>query len=412
MQPVRSSPRTEAGRILDGDGAAENYAAVPASQVSEISRYRHGFNRASWYLHRSHLTPYDRNGLHQSRSRLQAVGWPVPSSRVTTSTPAEFGHPSSWRQSIPDAPARTVSSPLADILLSPDRRTALCTDHFGQPILYSGAFCHWLNRMAQTRDYLTESTRPAVMESLEELVSSLTAQDTALRERCFLLANEALATCNDNVADALNDMHALVFDAAFNPAGKTEEEIFTLGRRFFAFDLVDRHTVNYLKSCRRNGRPHREEVEVRLAFRLALKSRFQLPIQSQSMLYAPSANLTTADFDTAHGEVQAGIDDVAQFAQFMRQWSPLTRYAQHRFASDIGMVHQRFELRGQMLEERSEKGELLDQAYMDAYAVLSLERAEAEHSLIQQKIQALIENAMRATELQPSFTNTFKENTQ
>jgi hypothetical protein len=401
MQPVRISPRTEAGRIVDAGGGAVSYVPSqahgpgPENHVSEFSRYRHGFNRASWYLHRSHFTPYERSDTPRPRSRFQAAGSPVPAPRVGSSSSAESGHQSP-HQSSPGDPARTMSFQLADILLPPERRMVLCTDHLGQPSRYSGAFCQWLNRMAQTRDYLTESTRPAVMESLAELVSSLAGQDIALRERCFLLANEALSTCNDNVADALNDMHALVFDAAFNPAGKTEKEIFALGRQFFALDLVDRHTVNYLKACRRNGRPHREEVEVKLAFRLALKSHFQLPIQSRSMLYAPSANLTTGDYDAAHRDVQSGIDDNAQFAGFMRQWSPLKRYVQYRFAPEIELVHQRFELRGGILEERSERGELSDQAYMDAYAALSVARAEASQALINQKIQALIDGAMRS----------------
>lgn len=392
MQPVRSSPRTEAGRILDHDGAAESHAQILDNHVSEVSGFRHGFHRASWYLHRSHVTPYERRGT--PRAGVRPAEQPAQPLRVTSESSAVMRHRSP-RQSGFGASARPTALPLADIILPPDRRMALCTDHLGRPILYSGAFSSWLNRMAQTRDYLTESTRPAVMASLAELVSLLAAQDDPLRERCFMLANEALASCNDNVADALNDMHILVFDAAFNPADKTEEEIFTLGRRCFALDLVDRHTVNYLGACRRAGRPHREEIEVKLAFRLALKSRFQLPVQSQSMLYAPSANLTKEDCDTACKEVQSGMDDDSQLAAFIRQWSPLKRYVQHRFAPEIAQTHERFVRRGELLEKRSEKGELSEQAYLDAYAALSSERVLACQSLVDQKSEELIAGRLK-----------------
>jgi hypothetical protein len=284
-----------------------------------------------------------------------------------------------------------VELPLAEIVLPRDQRATFERDDNGNPIAQADSFYEWLDRMEDTSDFDQTATRPALMESLKDLVASLRTAGSDLRERCFAMAADALTSCEDRAADALNDMHAVVFDATANLAGKTDTELRGLARRYFALHLADVHAAHYLEALDADDESHQEEVEVRLALRLSLKEQFNLPVQSNGMLYQVYANIGTDAKRAACRAVQGGLDDKKRFAAFLGVWPPLRRCVEQQSAGDVRALTEEYLAEGGRLEDAAENGQCTSKEYQDAYDALRAKCAEAGQRVVDKGMQEIIE---------------------
>jgi hypothetical protein len=281
--------------------------------------------------------------------------------------------------------------PLVEVVLPSDLRAVFEQDDSGNPIAQADSFYEWLDRMEDTSDFEQAATRPTLVASLKDLVANLRTAGSGLRERCFAMAADALTSCEDRAADALNDMHAIVFDATANLAGKTDIELRGLARRYFALHLVDVHVAHYLEALDPDDEAHKEEVEVRLAFRLALKQQFNLPVQSNGMLYQVYANINTDAKRAACSAVQGGLDDKKGFAAFLAAWPPVRRCVEQRSAGDVQALTEDYLAEGGRLEDAAENGQCTSQEYQEAYDALKAKCAEAGQHLVDKGMQEIIE---------------------
>lgn len=338
------------------------------------------FDHAAGSDNEEEVRDSDSDGEQPATPEARNYIAPPPSLEIFSGR-LEFGQESNFQ----------VELPLAEIVLPLDQRGTFGKDDNGHPMAQADSFYAWLDRMEETTDFEQAPARPALIESLRNLVASLRTADGGLRERCFAMADDALTSCEDRVADALNDMHALVFDATANLAGKADSELRGLARSYYALHLLDVHTARYLERLSVEDRPHEEEVEVRLAFRLSLKGQFHLPIQSTGMLYQGYANISPDDKRAACRVVQAGLGDKNGFSAFLATWPPLRRCVEQRSAGDLQTLTENYLAEGGRLEDAAENGQCTSQEYQEAYNALKTKCVEAGRRLVDKGMQDIVQ---------------------
>jgi hypothetical protein len=290
---------------------------------------------------------------------------------------------------------RSTATALLNSLLDPQQQEAFATDESGRPIPLADAFYSWIKRMTETADYRNTATRPALVHKLHQLVADLQSGSGVLRSSCFHMALEAMETCGDRVADAMNDMHVAIFNDTFNPATKTLEQMLALGRSFHALQLVDSHAFRYLNDLRQAGRPHREEVEVKMAFRVNLEEEFALPLRADNMLYQRCADLTITHYDAARQQVRAGLGDAKGAIAFLSDWAPLRRYAMQQCRDKINDAHEEFAQRQEALDDLVGEGALPEGEYNSSARKLMQAREEATVALVDEWLRQIIDDAVR-----------------
>ncbi|MBO9548565.1 MAG: hypothetical protein J7573_03855 [Pseudomonas sp.] len=112
-----------------------------------------------------------------------------------------------------------------------------------------------------------------------------------LRESIF--SNAAALTCQDSVALRFSDLELrmMVWRAeAEAMAGDQEQALLRLGRQLWRLDELDRVALQDIQACRLDGGDP-DQVEVALAYRLALRADLDLPVRTQGMAFRPVAGV-------------------------------------------------------------------------------------------------------------------------
>lgn len=100
-----------------------------------------------------------------------------------------------------------------------------------------------------------------------------------------------------------------------------------------------------------------EAVEVFLAYQVMLKDDLALPVQTQGMLYAASANLTKSDLESAARIVTENSQDPSQQHLFLSQWAPLQAHLQRNHEDEWNGITKLYEDKAESLEDGPEEGE-------------------------------------------------------
>ena len=167
--------------------------------------------------------------------------------------------------------------------------------------------------LTATPAYANESTRDSLIERVGTMLLAL-GDDTELRENLMLRAGHG-STCGDGLALIFSDLEVLTLVAkAKEPVGAEECELklLRLARSLYRLDQVEviaRHLMQ-----ERYTRGHDEElgelneldeVEFRLAFRIALAEPLQLPAQPLAMAYEHMADVSQMLIDGVRYRVLA-----------------------------------------------------------------------------------------------------------
>ncbi len=163
-------------------------------------------------------------------------------------------------------------------------------------------FFHLLERLMETADFqsLTGSRYLAcrVLTLLRAMRNS-----TALRDELF--GNAEQLTCQDSVALRFSnlELRLLLWQAQADAAsGNEEQRLLRLGRQLWRLDEVDLIAREDIEQ-RRNGGADPDEIEVVLAYRLALRIDLDLPIQTNSMTFRQVADVDARRIGRARARV-------------------------------------------------------------------------------------------------------------
>jgi Leucine-rich repeat (LRR) protein len=180
-------------------------------------------------------------------------------------------------------------------------------------------------------------------------------------------------TCADGVRLEFNQMEVQVFTrrSLQNVAdGERGPTLYELMRRLFRLSEVDRLAVANTRG--------RDQAEVRLAYRLGLAERLDLPLPPSSMLYRTIAGVTSEELAGVQGEVMAGQNGpgLLDYAANRDFWTVWLREA---YAPQFAELQATFDQQRSRLED--DFPELNDQ-YLERAKQLLDEKQEKDLDLI------------------------------
>ncbi len=169
--------------------------------------------------------------------------------------------------------------------------------------VYDGGqdFFRALTRLLQTADF---QQRPVVLARRVFGMLGVMCEQESLRAELFAQASLPV-TCQDSAALAFSglELRMLVWQARTGVGGEAEQPaLLRLGRQLWRLDEVDRIAQRDYETRRESGADP-DQIEVVLAYRIALREVLDLPAQPNDMLFAEVAGLDQARIDHARDEV-------------------------------------------------------------------------------------------------------------
>lgn len=162
-------------------------------------------------------------------------------------------------------------------------------------------FFQMLGRLLETADFQQRG------EALADRVFTMLQwmrEHASLREELFNQVTQQL-TCQDSVALCFSnlELRMLVWRASVDAAaGGQQRALLNLGRQLWRLDQVDRIALEDIQA-RRTAGSNPDEIEVGLAYRVALRDALDLPAQPGDMLFAGVAGVDEARIERARNRV-------------------------------------------------------------------------------------------------------------
>lgn len=228
----------------------------------------------------------------------------------------------------------------------------------------STEFFRLLNDLTVTADY--DSASEDLTRRVWDVVDAAYAS-ADLRRELFQLAGHP-RTCGDS--SALNfsylEIQVEVFKArSTGDDSQVAGRLLDLAKGLFRLEQLDRIVLEDLQARPVNPRQPVDEVEVSMAYRTGLAKDLELPGQSRSMLYPSLAGVTQANLQAAKVAIESAEKNVGAVAEFVSRQDFWSERLREQHAKDFSALRGSMEGREQALEAR--KGELDDQAYLQAY---------------------------------------------
>lgn len=208
--------------------------------------------------------------------------------------------------------------------------------------------CYILSQLRHTRDFMMD--RPGLTQRVWRVLESANSDET-LSQRLMGLA-EAMrdrATCGDGRILLFNALEVEVFEfealKAITPERKGQE-LLKLSRRLFRLAQVEE-----VARTRIELNPGIDPAEVRLAYRIGLAHRLDLPPQPEGMLFAGLAQVSAADLDQAYLRIIAR-EQTAEFAEQVVQHKYWQDFLREQYPSDFARVQREFNAKREALEDK------------------------------------------------------------
>ena len=198
-------------------------------------------------------------------------------------------------------------------------------------------FFHLLTKMEGTTDFLTG--RSDLVRRVHT-VMRVADSDAGLRDTIFEMARSG-ATCVDGQILLFSDIEVKAFEfetAKSISPGQQGNVLFKLGRNLFRLGKVE-EIANRDIVQRQAQRRSTDPAEVRLAYRIGLAERLELPGQPRGMRY--SGNVAPATLDAAHAEVIAAEQSSAFMDDLVgrKYWSD---YLKDKYPERFAQVREGF----------------------------------------------------------------------
>lgn len=156
-------------------------------------------------------------------------------------------------------------------------------------------------------------------------------------------------TCGDGRILLFSNIEVKVYE--FNVlksavAGEEGPALVRLSRGLFRLGQVEE-----IAQAAINRRPELDPAEIRMAYRVDLAGRLELPRQPRDMLYRSEAKVTAQELDDAYDAVLAAERTPAFMGQLLMQDYWLS-YLRRQYSEDFQVLEQRFEDEHRALEDR------------------------------------------------------------
>ncbi|MFJ9990253.1 NEL-type E3 ubiquitin ligase domain-containing protein [Pseudomonas putida] len=253
-------------------------------------------------------------------------------------------------------------------------------------------FIRLIGRLRETRDFRTDS-----LDLGRRVYTMMRAarSSTELRRELFDLSR-GLEGCQDAVIGRFSDLEVnmLVWRARCEAqAGAEQHALLHLGRQLWRLDEVNRIIAEDLQA-RRADNSNPDEVEVGLAYRLALRDEFDLPGQPNEMTYREIAGVNRQRVAAARTRLLENESDetVAQSLVWKEFWRTHLQRAHRELFEGLS---QRFYRRCEVVAEMAE-GISYDEALVARQQ--QIDTLQARDATLTQEAQTLTDDALAINE--------------
>ncbi|MBH5372761.1 NEL-type E3 ubiquitin ligase domain-containing protein [Bradyrhizobium glycinis] len=174
-------------------------------------------------------------------------------------------------------------------------------------------YARFLDKLRQTVNYGDEAFQDAVRDDLRKA-----ARSPRLRGQYFLLAFDAISTCQDRITLTWNGMQTARLNVEVEDGDFDEnlQGILERGRILFRLDVLERIAREKVRSL-----SFVDEVEVYLAYQVKLRDALELQPVAPKMRFERFSYVTEADIALAETSVRE--QEAAGFADFLAtRWEP------------------------------------------------------------------------------------------
>ncbi|WP_226475862.1 NEL-type E3 ubiquitin ligase domain-containing protein [Pseudomonas sp. MWU16-30323] len=251
-----------------------------------------------------------------------------------------------------------------------------------------------LNNLRESAEY--RSAYADLQARVWAMIEAAGAHD--LREELFAIAGDP--RCGDRAALVFSDMEIKVMTwKATRMAGDGDvgTPLLHLARGLFRLDEVEKVASRNIGSREAqirlsNRTPEQkladiaklEDIEIRLAYRMGLSERLELPGQPSDARYTASGRVSQAMLDSTATQIER-LDNTELYLHSLLGREFWQTFIRNRYAEQFEALREPFQLREQGLSEQHEAGVLTDADYetqaQDVQLQLSIEEARLVESL-------------------------------
>lgn len=260
----------------------------------------------------------------------------------------------------------------------------------------SHEFFQLLDRLEQS--YRGEEAYPDLRERVWQMLEAIHGS-TELREELFSLAGEP--TCVDRAALSFSylEIRLMIHNARMMAAGEDEAfALLKLAKGLFRVDEVERIAYEYIQQRYRRGDVIVDEVEVRLAYRVGLTDRLELPGQPKRGHFLSLGDVTQDMLDAAAVRVEALKDSTEERQSILGRdfWVDhiKRRYPQRFEALNDALIDSQLEL-----DEAKANGTLDESTHASRSEALGLQQRIKEAELVQSLTQDELDPEVESTDL-------------
>jgi hypothetical protein len=274
----------------------------------------------------------------------------------------------------------------------------------------SGEFFELLNRLAGS--YQGEENYPDLQRRVWQMLESA-SESTDLRRELFDLAGEPACEDRASLSFSYLEIKLMIHNArTLSLDGDEAAALIRLAKGLFRLDEVERIALEDIQgrrdaiNARRGLTPVQranlmaqiEEVEVRLAYRVGLKDRLELPGQPKGGRFTHMANVTSDVLDVAARRVLA-LDDSPEQLQALVGRDFWIEYVRQHHAASFQALNETFIAKQIELDEAKAAGTLEEAAYTSQSETLDLQRKVKEAELVQSLTEDELNAPMESTDL-------------
>ncbi len=177
----------------------------------------------------------------------------------------------------------------------------------------------YLQRLTSTQEYKNNNTRHYLAQRVMDILV-LMETDQIIRENAINLMFNAVSTCDDRIIEAFDRIELMVKIHEIENSDYTKEDLRALGKQFLMLEMVNEKVKEHITTL-----SFVDEIEVYLAFRIALKDRFQLPIKTSNMIFRNCAQISDDKLIAVGDTIEEEYSE-DKLEEFLKTWSPWVEF--------------------------------------------------------------------------------------
>ena len=184
---------------------------------------------------------------------------------------------------------------------------------------YANKVLDFLTRLTSTAEYKNTHTRSFLAKRVVDMFKKM-SEDSEVKEEAVNSIYYATDTCDDRIISGFNEIELMIEIRNIENENFSEEDLKDLGRRFLLLEMVNEKAKEHVESLR-----FVDEIEVYLAFQIALADRFNLPTKTRNMIFRRCADITDAQIQEFGNQIEAACTD-EKLNAYLETWSPWIKY--------------------------------------------------------------------------------------